>query len=165
MIKALKRWSYYKKRKHYEYRTAKGICNQCALRVQCTKAKDGRSLKRHERQETLDLMRIKATSNQAKKDIKKRKDLAERTFARGIRYGYKRSRWRGLWRMQIQEYLIAAMQNIQVLVNNPCPKKAKAEQMLLETSISKDVRNYSPEAPTGSSLGALFRFNLGFCLT
>jgi len=39
----------------------------------------------------------------------------ERSFARGERYGYDRARWRGLWRVQIQEYLIAAVQNIEVL--------------------------------------------------
>jgi hypothetical protein len=35
----------------------------------------------------------------------------------GKRYGFDRSRWRGLWRMEIQELLICAVQNIQVLVN------------------------------------------------
>ncbi len=129
----LKCHHYYKNRKHYEYRTAKGTCDECVLRAQCTRAKDGRSLKRHDRQEILDLMLKQAKSGRAKKDIKKRKDLAERTFARGTRYGYKRSRWRRLWRVQIQDYLIAAIQNIIVLVNSPNPKKvlAKAERMQL----------------------------------
>jgi hypothetical protein len=40
----------------------------------------------------------------------------ERSFARGVRYGFKRARWRGLWRVQIQEYLTAAIQNIMILV-------------------------------------------------
>jgi hypothetical protein len=39
----------------------------------------------------------------------------ERSFARGTPYGYDRARWRGLWRVQIQEYLVAAIQNIEVL--------------------------------------------------
>ena len=42
----------------------------------------------------------------------------ERSFARSKRYGYKRARWRGLWRLQIQEYLTAAIQNILVLTRN-----------------------------------------------
>ena len=40
----------------------------------------------------------------------------ERSFARAKRYGFDRARWRGLWRVRIQEYLIAAMQNIRVLI-------------------------------------------------
>jgi len=31
-------------------------------------------------------------------------------------HGYDRARWRGLWRVQIQEYLIGAVQNLQVLL-------------------------------------------------
>jgi len=41
----------------------------------------------------------------------------ERSFARATRYGFDRARWRGLWRMQIQEYLVCAIQNIQVFIN------------------------------------------------
>ena len=45
-----------------------------------------------------------------------RKHLMERSFARSKRYGCDRARWRELWRMQIQDYLICAIQNIQVLI-------------------------------------------------
>ena len=40
----------------------------------------------------------------------------ERSFARAKRYGYDRARWRGLWRVRIQEYLTAAIQNIEILL-------------------------------------------------
>jgi len=42
----------------------------------------------------------------------------ERSFALSTRYGYKRARWRRLWRVQIQEYLTASIQNIMVLLRN-----------------------------------------------
>lgn len=42
----------------------------------------------------------------------------ERTFAHGTRYVLQRSRWRGLWRVQIQEYLTASIQNILALLRN-----------------------------------------------
>jgi hypothetical protein len=49
----------------------------------------------------------------------------ERSFARGTPYGFDRARWRGLWRVQIQEYLISAIQNIQVLLRyGDQPKKS-----------------------------------------
>ena len=61
-------------------------------------------------------MREASRSAQAKRDIKTRQHLMERSFARGTRYGYDQARWRGLWRVQIQEYLIASIQNLQVLL-------------------------------------------------
>jgi len=59
-----------------------------------------------------------AHSREAKKDIKTRQHLSERSFAQSKRYGYKRARWRRLWRMQIQDFLIAALQNIMILINH-----------------------------------------------
>lgn len=40
----------------------------------------------------------------------------ERSFARSVRYGYKWARWRRLWRVQIQEYITASIQNMMILV-------------------------------------------------
>ncbi len=114
----LKRRSYYKKRMHYEYIASAGTCDSCQLRKKCTKAKSGRTLKRHIRQDDLDIMLDKANSIAAKKDIKTRQHLMERSYARSTRYGYQRARWRRLWRVQIQEYLTSAIQNIMVLIDN-----------------------------------------------
>ena len=66
-------------------------------------------------------MREASRSAKARRDIKTRQHLMERSFARGTRYGYDRARWRGLWRVQIQEYLIAAVQNLQVLLKYGAP--------------------------------------------
>ncbi len=41
----------------------------------------------------------------------------ERSHARGTRYDFDRARWRGLWKVAIQEYIICAIQNIEVLVH------------------------------------------------
>jgi len=48
--------SYYKRRRHYEYKASSEVCGQCRLRKRCTRAKDGRTLKRHTRQDELDIM-------------------------------------------------------------------------------------------------------------
>jgi len=53
-----------------------------------------------------------ALSPESKKDIRTRQHLMERTFAQATRYGYQRARWRKLWRVQIQEYLTAAIQKL-----------------------------------------------------
>ena len=107
---------YYKYRSHYEYICPKSICSNCHLKSQCTRSKTGRTLKRHVRQDELDHMLNQANSKQSKKDIKTRQHLMERSFAHSERYGFKRARWRRLWRVQIQEYLTATIQNIKTLV-------------------------------------------------
>lgn len=116
--KILKRRKYYKKRKHYEYIASAGTCKACELRYKCTKSKAGRTLKRHVQQDELDAMLIQAASRESRRDIKTRQHLMERSFARSKRYGYKRARWRRLWRVQIQEYLTSTIQNIMVLISN-----------------------------------------------
>jgi transposase len=116
--KILKRRKLYKKRNHYEYIASAGTCKICQLRRKCTKSKTSRTLKRHIQQEELDIMLDQATSKEAQKDIRTRQHLMERSFARATRYGYQRSRWRRLWRVQIQEYLISTIQNIMVLIGN-----------------------------------------------
>jgi len=105
-------------RKHYEYWISSKICNKCDLKHKCTRSNYGRTVKRHIRQNDLDNMLAISESRQAKKDIAKRQHLMERSYARSKRYGYKRARWRRLWRVQIQEYLTSTIQNIMVLVKN-----------------------------------------------
>jgi transposase len=106
----------------FQYQGKARVCKTCSLREQCTDAKRGRTLRRHLRHEEARLMRERAQSCGSKKDLKTRQHLMERSFARAVRYGFKRARWRGLWRVRIQEYLTAAIQNIMILmrdVNEP----------------------------------------------
>jgi hypothetical protein len=56
----------------------------------------------------------------------------ERSYARGVRYGYDRARGRGLWRVQIQEYLIGAVQNLQVLLKYGFRLKGSPSVMIEE---------------------------------
>ena len=112
----LKRRKVHKLRQSVEYAASKVECEKCELRQHCTKSKTGRTVKRHVRQEELDSMRALAGSAESKRDITTRHHLMERSFARAKRFGYKRARWRRLWRVQIQEYITAAIQNIEILV-------------------------------------------------
>src|SRR5207245_4976146 len=101
----------------YEIVTPRRVYQQCSLRVQCTRSQtNGRTLKRHERQELLDNLRVQAQSPPSRRDIQVRRHFMERSFAYGTRFGLKRARWRGLWRVQIQDYLVAIVQNIQLLI-------------------------------------------------
>jgi uncharacterized protein (UPF0179 family) len=134
----LKRRKLFKKRQHYEYIASAGRCNRCQLKGQCTKAKSGRTLKRHIRQDDLDSMLKQAGSAKSKKDIKTRQHLMERTFAQATRYRFKRARWRRLWRVQIQEYMTATIQNIKILLKD-VKEPATAMQMRVATKVSDKV--------------------------
>jgi transposase len=113
----LKRGSYKAKQDAYEYRCSSKVCRSCSFVTQCTTSKNSRTLTRHRRKEDLDKMRSAAQSQIAKRDIRTRQHLMERSFARATRYGFKQARWRRLWRVQIQEYLTSAIQNIMVLLS------------------------------------------------
>lgn len=138
----MKRKSLHQNRNGIDYAAPKKVCAACELRSQCTRNKMGRTLKRHLRQDDLDRMRQASQSAKAKRDIKTRQHLMERSFARAKRYGFDRARWRGLWRMQIQEYLICAIQNIQVLIGcGSLPKKGQAMALQqIKMAISKNTR-------------------------
>jgi hypothetical protein len=114
--KKLKPNSLHMSRQSIDYAALWTDCRVCELRAQCTRSKAGRTVKRHLRQEEINYMRNIAKSTLSKKDIKTRQHLMERSFARSVRYGFGRARWRGLWRVRIQEYLTAAIQNIQILM-------------------------------------------------
>jgi len=114
----LRRRHFYRDRNHFEYLASSGVCSHCRLKPKCTRSKIGRTLKRHARQEELDWQLKRSRSPVAQKDLQTRQHLSERSFARSVRYGYKRARWRRCWRMQIQDFLIAAIQNIMVLIRH-----------------------------------------------
>ena len=113
----LKRKFLHRRRDRVYYGTLKkATCAACPLRARCTRSKNQRLIERHLRQDILDLMRAASRSSQARGDIRTRQHLMERSFARAKRFGFDRARWRGRWRMAIQEYLTAAIQNIEVLI-------------------------------------------------
>jgi len=123
----LRKRKHWADRKAFEYVTARGICQQCPLQIQCTRSQvNGRTLKRHERQEILDSLRFEAQSRSSKRDIHIRQHFMEGSFAQATRYGFKRARWRGQWRVQLQDYLIAIVQNIQLLIAHACPRPRAA---------------------------------------
>ena len=135
----LKPKSIHKNRQSRDYAASQKVCAACQLRKQCTRNKSGRTIKRHLRQEELDGMREASRSAKAKRDIKMRQHLMERSYARGTWYGFDRARWRGLWRVGIQEYLISAVQNIQVLLRYGSHLKTSPSVMM------EQIRGVIPE--------------------
>jgi transposase len=157
----LKPRSLHKSRESRDYVAPQKSCAVCDLREQCTKNKSGRTIKRHLRQEELDRMREGSRSAKAKRDIKMRQHLMERSYARGARHGFDRARWRGLWRVQIQEYLISAVQNIEVLLRYGSYLKRCPSVMMEQTKgpMTREIRSFSdPKELMNSKIGQMVLF-------
>jgi len=119
--------TFHKGRRTWEYALPKAVCVACPMRPQCTRAALGRTIQRHEHQELLDRARQQSHSAAGRKDRKRRQQLAEQSFADAANnHGFKRSRWRRLWRQQIQDCMIAAIQNVRILIKNTTRQLAGA---------------------------------------
>jgi hypothetical protein len=102
------------------------------LRSQCTASKTGRTLTRHEHPELLARARAQSHSRAARQDLHRRQVLIERSFADAANnHGFKRSRWRRLWRQQIQDWMIAAIQNIRILIKRGFEKPKASARMFV----------------------------------
>lgn len=114
--KVLKKRTLHENKQNTEYGASKKECAVCSLRLECTRSKGPRSVQRHVRQEELDHMLALTKTYAAQIDLRIRQYLMERSYARATRYAFDRARWRGLWRVAIQEYLVSAIQNIETLI-------------------------------------------------
>ena len=96
------------------YTAGKITCRNCALRSQGTTAQMGRTLQRHPKEERIQQGRRPAQSAAAQRDRRRRQHLMEGSFTQAANeHGFKRSRWR---RQQIQDWLIATVQNVKILL-------------------------------------------------
>lgn len=106
-----------RKRRRIRYRAAKGVCLQCPLKAQCTSSKHGRAVQRHMDQDVIDWADGSLTRARRRHLMGRRKACVEGSFGdAATHHGFKRSRWRGRWRMRIQNLLIAACQNLRKLL-------------------------------------------------
>lgn len=114
---SLSRRRYHPRRRTYEYTAKAGVCASCPLRQRCTHGQKERTVQRHEQAEQVEAGRRIARSPRAQRDRRRRQHLMEGSFAQAANeHGFKRARWRRLWRQQIQDWLIAAAQNIKLLL-------------------------------------------------
>lgn len=117
--KRLKRRNRREGRAASEYAIHKTICDACQLRPQCTRSRTtGRTIKRHFRADAIEQMRRITRSSESQADFKRRQSFMERSFAQAIRHGFKHARYRGLVRVGIQDLLVAAVQNLQILARH-----------------------------------------------
>jgi len=102
-------------------------CAQCPLRTQCTSAKRGRSIQRHAQAELVEAARREANSPAGRYSRRRRQHVMEGSFADAVNnHGAKKARWRGLGRQRIQSWLIAAVQNLRILLRHQAGGPARA---------------------------------------
>lgn len=140
--KVLKKRTAHEDKQNIEYGASRKDCTACTLRPECTRAKGPRTVQRHVRQEELGHMIALTKTYAAKIDLKTRQHLMERSFARSTRFGFDRARWRGLWKVGVQEYLVSAIQNIEALIRyGRTPTKGVISASL--ATLIKTAWNYS----------------------
>ena len=90
------------------------ICQECEYFTECVSSKQlGRMIGRNLNAEYVEWADSCLSKHERKRLLNRRKYKAEGSFADGANnYGFKRARWRGLDKMQIQNLMIAAIQNI-----------------------------------------------------
>lgn len=139
-------------RKCFEYAAAAATCGACCLRTQCTRAQGtARSIKRHYGQEAIEAARAQSHSPQARRDRTRRQWLLEGSFADAANnHGFKRARWRRLWRQQIQDYLIATIQNVRILLRHSGSSRNAAAAMANRTLPSPYLLSM-PRCPSSRS--------------
>jgi transposase len=141
-------------RRTMEYYVPGRACLKCPLRGQCTKSKTGRTLQRHEQQDILDAAKTQAHSSRARRDRKRRMSLVEGSFADAANnHGFKRARWRRLWRQEIQDWLIAGIQNIRTFLKATKNRASGANAMIAVDFIGEKP----PRGPFRSSARAATR--------
>ena len=131
-------------REAWEYAASCATCRVCGMRTQCTRSRVARTIKRHEGHELIQQGRAQAQSEAARQDQRRRKWLMEGSFADAANnHGFKRARWRRLWRQRIQDYMIAAVQNIRILIRSRDDRsrvaKAAIQAVITHVQVSLSV--------------------------
>jgi len=139
-------------RKIYQIAQAE-LCHACPLRPQCTRSKYGRSLIVAEDYQTISAARAEADSPAAQRSRKRRRHVMEGSFADAMNnHGAKRARWRGRQRQEIQSCLIAAIQNLRILIgrmnpDEPAPAKFGADFSRAPEKVATFPKTTSKTAP------------------
>jgi transposase len=145
-----------------DYRMQGKVCQQCALKPQCTTSKHARRLKVPLELEWVERGRAQSLSAPAYQDRRRRKHLMEGSFGDATNcHHFKRARWRGLQKQSIQDLLIAVCQNVRILCRHSFLPVA---QECFE-SIVQRKRSVLPRQQWFRSLSRLFWIPKGWRLS
>lgn len=99
------------------YRGSFPVCRTCGLRDQCVVGKNPREVQRHVDEHYVTEALAKRDTYAFQRARKRRMTVIEGSFGEAKQYcAHDRARWRGRLKMQIQCYLVAAVQNLKKLL-------------------------------------------------
>lgn len=99
----------------FQYRCSSTVCGKCELAQQCLGQERARIITRAFEQDLIESMPL--DEQLYVQNSRRRMSMVERSFADASNnHHLKRARWRRLWRQEIQNYLIAAIQNIKTML-------------------------------------------------
>ena len=122
----LKRKQFKTKEPYVVYKADRKTCEQCQHFKKCVNSKQcGRQIKRSIYKEYVDWADNCLTKYERKRLMTRRKYKAEGSFADAANnHGFKRSHFRGIEKMRIQNLMIATIQNLRKLMRNTGNKSA-----------------------------------------
>jgi transposase len=157
----LRRRKHKEQRRVFEYAAGRKVCGGCPLKGQCTRSAE-RSVRRHEDHELIEQARAQAGSPAARRSRRRRRHLMEGSFAQSSnQHHFKRARWRRLWRQRIQDYLIAAVQNIAILIQQRAKRQTKLAAGT-RAAITPELAAVSHSRHPFAPILAAIRRSLGF---
>jgi transposase len=115
----LTRWAVKPEEQRVQYKARAKTCAACAMHGQCTKAKGGRRVDRHDLQAYVEWADGCLPKGERRRLMARRKSVVEGSFADAVNnHGLDRARWRGLTKVRVQGLLIAAIQNVRKLLRS-----------------------------------------------
>jgi transposase len=136
----LTRHSYRADKDAFRYVAPANVCLSCPARAFCTTSKYARSINRPVRMPILERAAARIRTAEGKAHRKRRRWMMEGSFAHSVPLGYKRARARGLSNMRIQDYLVAAVQNLLILLRVKTGTTAQnAQKRLGQRSIARET--------------------------
>ena len=143
------------------YMAPANVCQTCPVRDLCTTSKEARSITRPIRMPILERATARMRTPEGKAHRKRRQWMMEGSFAHSVRLGYKRARARGLSNMRIQDYLVAAIQNLLILLRakgrmgaQTAPKCLSGALAAARTALTRAWRVFAPFRAPASIVAA-----------
>lgn len=133
------------------YNANRKTCHQCQHFKKCVTSKNsGRQIQRNLNQEYIDWADNCLTKHERKRLMARRQYKAEGSFADAANnHGFKRSRFRGIEKVQIQNMMIAAIQNLRKLMRHISRKPAlQVSNLASILRLLADLFAYRPSLPS-----------------
>lgn len=122
-------------RREQMYKTGRHVCQRCPLRVKCYMGKYSKRIYRHVDQAVIDWADTCLSRKRRRYLMGRRRCVVEGSFADAANnHGYKRARWRSRLRVEVQNLLIGATQNLRKLIWALGRNKRKSAAMAADLS-------------------------------